>query len=504
MIFGRAGDDRLAGRAGDDFLSGGDGSDRVAGDSGNDRVSLQGDGFDTVGCGSGVDVVTADRADAVAPDCEVVTRELSRDVYRNADAQHEAQVEPDSFSHGRTVVTAFQTGRFSSGGATDIGFATSRDAGSTWRSGFLPGVSVFSHPAGASGRVTDPAVGYDAAHHVWLVASLGGAEGVTADGDDRLLVSRSADGLAWGRPVTAARAREAYDKPWIACDNWAGSRFRGRCYLTYLDVPAEAIMTLRSSDGGLTWSDPVTAAAARPATFPNGAVPIIRPGGTLVVLFSSFAAIPSPEDDHIGSVRSRDGGVTFLPETVVSQIAQSTLLGVRAVTFLSAESDSSGRIYAVWQDCRFDGCESSGIAFSSSPDGLAWSEAREIPTGRSDPGTNLFLPAVGVDPGHGGGAARLTVVYHSLPPCHPSFCLGVNVAVVSSRNGGVTWTAPRRLTSEAMPLSWIVDSDIGPMLGDYVSVSYAGGRPVPVFALASAPSAGSFHQAIFATTRGLP
>lgn len=504
MIFGRAGDDRLDGRAGDDLLSGGSGSDRVAAGSGNDRVSAQGDGFDSVGCGGGKDVVTADRVDAVAPDCEVVSRELSRDVYRNAEAQHEAQVEPDSFSHGRTVVAAFQTGRFSTGGATDIGFATSRDAGLTWRSGFLPGVSVFSHPAGVSGRVTDPAVGYDAAHHVWLVVSLGGAEGVTPDGDDRLLVSRSADGLVWGRPVTAARAREAYDKPWITCDNWTGSRFRGRCYLTYLDLTSGAITTVHSSNGGRTWSAPVAATTARPASFRNGATPLVRPDGTLVVLFSSFAALPSPEGDYVGSVRSRDGGTTFLPETVVSQIVQMIVFGVRTVAFVSAEMDAAGRIYAVWQDCRFDGCESSAVAFASSRDGVEWSEPRAIPSGRPEPRTDFFVPAVGVDSGRSGGAARLTVIYHSLSPCRPSFCPGVDVASVSSGNGGATWTAPQRLTSESMSLPWIVDSSIGRMLGDYVSVSYVGGRPVPVFALASAPSSVGFHQAIFATTRGLP
>jgi hypothetical protein len=52
-------------------------------------------------------------------------------------------VEPDSYSFGSTIVTVFQSGRFLDGGAANIGFATSRNGGRTWRSGVLPGLSFF-------------------------------------------------------------------------------------------------------------------------------------------------------------------------------------------------------------------------------------------------------------------------------------------------------------------------------------------------------------------------
>jgi hypothetical protein len=39
------------------------------------------------------------------------------------------------------------------------------------------------------------------------------------------------------------------------------------------------------------------------------------------------------------------------------------------------------------------------------------------------------------------------------------------------------------------------------MLGDYVSVSWTGGRPIPVWSLASAPTGAAFRQSIVATTR---
>ena len=62
-------------------------------------------------------------------DCEIVSRQLSRDALRLAGAQHETQVEPDSLAVGSTIVTAFQSGRLVEGGAAGIGWATSTDAG---------------------------------------------------------------------------------------------------------------------------------------------------------------------------------------------------------------------------------------------------------------------------------------------------------------------------------------------------------------------------------------
>ncbi len=50
---------------------------------------------------------------------------LSFDPFTNTTSQHRTQVEPASFSYGDRVVSAFQSGRFFGGGASDIGWATS-------------------------------------------------------------------------------------------------------------------------------------------------------------------------------------------------------------------------------------------------------------------------------------------------------------------------------------------------------------------------------------------
>ena len=116
-IRGLGGNDRIRGGAGGDLLSGGDGRDTVSGEAGSDRIALHYDGAkDAVVCGSGVDVVNADLEDVVDDDCEIVTRQLSRDPFVGV-AQHETQVEPDSVAFGSTIVTVFQSGRLVDGGA---------------------------------------------------------------------------------------------------------------------------------------------------------------------------------------------------------------------------------------------------------------------------------------------------------------------------------------------------------------------------------------------------
>src|SRR5579885_2850172 len=68
-------------------------------------------------------------------------KKLSNDTFKNSSSQHATEVEPDTYSFGSSFVSAFQVGRrYANGGASDIGFVTTNDGGSTWKSGFLPGM----------------------------------------------------------------------------------------------------------------------------------------------------------------------------------------------------------------------------------------------------------------------------------------------------------------------------------------------------------------------------
>src|SRR3954464_6767520 len=90
----------------------------------------------------------------------------------NNTTNHHANVEPDTFSFGSTIVAAFQVGRIYDGGACAIGVATSTNNGATWTYNSLPGITKWTAGGGPNDRATDASVAYDARHNAWLVSSL--------------------------------------------------------------------------------------------------------------------------------------------------------------------------------------------------------------------------------------------------------------------------------------------------------------------------------------------
>ena len=81
--------------------------------------------------------------------------------HASSTTNHHANVEPDSFSNGSTIVATYQVGRIYDGGACAIGFSTSTNNGATWTSGLLPGLTKYTG-GGHFDRATDAAVAYDA------------------------------------------------------------------------------------------------------------------------------------------------------------------------------------------------------------------------------------------------------------------------------------------------------------------------------------------------------
>ena len=500
VIFGRAGADTLEGRGAADLLDGGPGRDLLVGGPGDDRLAAAYDGArDTVCCGAGRDLAVADLEDAVGASCETVSRRLSRDPFTGEDGQHQTEVEPSSFAVGSTLVTAFQAGRMVDGGASGIGFATSKDAGAHWRSGFLPSLTTESRPAGDSPSASDPVVAYDAQHGTWLI-------GTVAESEIRVrtLVSRSRDGVTWSAPVVAAGdPSEDDDKEWIACDNGSLSPFRGHCYLSYLDVRSSTIRTRLSTNGGLTWSTPTVSVPDSDLGFENGAQPVVQPDGTLVIVFDLAAGgshYADPAANQIQAVRSTDGGRTFSPPITVARVLAEDVRGIRAPTLPGAAADAGGTIYVVWGDCRFrQDCSDDDIVVSHSRDGLAWTPAERVPLVDQGSDQQAFVPGLGVDPNATG---RLAVVAYTQPEsCSSETCHGIDAVFASSRNGGRTWTAARRLDAEPMAISSLPDTGLGAMLGDYVAMSYVRGKPIPVFALALDPLGERFREAIYASPR---
>jgi hypothetical protein len=84
----------------------------------------------------------------------VVATPISSDPYTNQSSHHRTQLEPELFGYGNTVVATFQTGRFFDGGSSNIGWATTTNAGRTWTTGCCPDDDLrdSGRPVGADQR----------------------------------------------------------------------------------------------------------------------------------------------------------------------------------------------------------------------------------------------------------------------------------------------------------------------------------------------------------------
>ena len=454
-----------------------------------------------VAAASAVALATAGPA-AAATHAGVALTQVSSDPYTDTQAQHATEVEPDIFSHGSTIVSAFQVGRVSSGGSSNIGWSLSTNGGSTWTHGYLPDTT--GNTGGQYATASDASVAYDASHGEWLISYLG----ILSNGNVDVDVSRSTNGSTWGNPVTIATGT-FYDKNWTVCDNHSSSPYYGHCY-TEFDTAAssdtEDMST--STNGGASWS-----AIKHPADSPSGigGQPLVQPSGTVVVPFASASS------NQIRAFASTNGGTSWGSSVLVATTHHHTVAGLadskavinpaalRESVLPSAEIDAAGKVYVSWADCRFrSSCSSNDIILSSSTNGTSWSTPARVPIDAVTSTDDHFAPGLGVDASTSGTTTRIGLAYYYYPTakCTSSTCQ-LDVGYISSTNGGSTWSAPTQLAG-AMKDTWLPNTSQGRMFGDYIATTVlAGGSAITVVPVAAANSGTTFHMAMYSPTGGL-
>jgi hypothetical protein len=325
-------------------------------------------------------------------------------------------------------------------------YYTTFDGGLSWSTG-----NMSNEDPSRTG--SDPVTSIDVKHGVALHSSLNytfNKNGEACDGD--VVVSPSKDGgLSWLKPVVVdggkgcdlSRTQVFNDKEWITTDNNPGSRFYGRTYLTWSAFvshngvyASSAIWESHSDNGGKEWSKPQEISGSNPAICtvqtdgPAGqcdenqfSVPTVAPDGTVYVAFenSQNQSLNSPGEvnqDQYLLVKSTNGGKKWSNPSFVAALEDGSrdyplnVDGRQTLTGYQVRVDSAGNIVA-------------------GPNGklyLVFSDNRNGVHNSDNPVTNI------------------------------------NSFVMSSANGGTTWTTPSLVDAGAGD-QWFPWVDINPLTG---------------------------------------
>lgn len=445
----------------------------------------------------------------ISAHADSIAQQISTDPFTNTTSQHQTEVEPSTFSHGSTVVTLFQSGRFATlGGSSGILWATSLDGGQTWQVGQLPDMTVYTGST-TYARASNAVVVYDQAHNVWLASVLVAKttfEG--SSGSSGIVISRSSDGLTWSNPILVAASgpHDYYDKDWIVCDSYPTSPYYGRCYEQWDNAnSANQIMMSYSKDGGLNWSK--AASPTSQSFLAIGGQPAVQPNGHVIVPIYGYDKTTGAEG--IYSYRSIDGGATW---TDLEEISPSTYSGTadpfyRGGSLPSARTDAAGKVYLVWAGCYFEadcladesGNTTDDIVMTTTTDGLTWTPLQRIPLDPIGSDVEHLTAGLTVDSNTAGHSAHLAVVYYywaNAGSCDATDCQAY-VGIATSTNGGTTWSPRQTLAGPTTPDWWAI-TESGYMTGDYMTAAISNNRAVAVVPVATAPTGTILHQAMYA------
>lgn len=303
-----------------------------------------------------------------------------------------------------------------------------------------------------------------------------------------------------------------YDKPWIVCDTTPSSPYHGRCYDTWAEYESgsdpdspSSVAVSASTDGGLTWNGtPIVT-----ETTGGSAQPLVQPNGTVIVPFTDASDIPGDTfGKSILAIRSTDGGATWSAPVTVAPLNIHVVAGqMRALPLPSAEMDAAGKVFVTWQDCHYEPlCATNDLVLSTSTDGVQWSAPQRIPIHAVGSGYDEFIPGLAVDRATSGNQAHLGLAYYFFVP---GACCKLYTGWVQSSNGGQSWTNEYVLAGP-MQLAWLPNTLDGYMVGDYISSSFSQKhKGFPIFAVAKAPNgpqcdpATTCDEAIYTVKNGI-
>jgi hypothetical protein len=431
-------------------------------------------------------------------------------VYLNSEVEPWIDANP---TNPDNLVGIFQQDRWSNGGARGLVAGVTFDGGSSWTLTPIPEITLCSGGTAANGgdyqRATDPWVSFGPDGDVFqLSLSFNDANFVHA-----LLASKSTDGgLTWTDPVVVIRdtAPTVFnDKQSITADRtrptyvyavWDRLVFPNEHANVKAAFHARAfrgpVWFARTTDDGATWEP------ARPIYDPGqndqtiGNQIVVLPDGTLVDIFNEIRNDnrQGRRGSNVAVIRSTDAGSTWSSRIFVDRLGTIGVTDpetgdpVRTGDIIPdiAVDETSGALYAVWQDARFGGGRFDSIAFSQSTDGgLTWSPAIKVnqtPTTIPAGNQQAFTPSVDV-----AADGTVAVTYYDFRNNTPAPSLLTDYFVVHCHpTTPTTCTSPTGWTSENQLTDVSFDMRAAPFAfgfftGDYEGLASVGSTFTPFF-----------------------
>jgi hypothetical protein len=396
--------------------------------------------------------------------------------YPNAEVEPMVAVNP---ANQRNIIGVVQQDRWNDGGAHGLVAMWSKDGGQTFHVVPLPFSSCA--PGGLNyERASDPwvSIGPDGtAYAVGLSFDENTTRGAIS------AVTSTDGGKTWGN-LTELPTPDGFgdDKESVTADpNIPGTAYAvwDRYQLNDDGYPGPSFMS-KTTDFGVTWSDPAQISPANNRIATLGNVIVIDPNtGALYDFYDSFNKNGSAKYKVI---KSTDGGDTWSsPVTIADD------LGIQTVDphpggpdirdgweIISAAIDPhSGRLYAVWQDARFTNGKLNQILISSSADGTHWSSpflvSRTI-------GQAAFTGSVAVN-----AAGKVAVTYYDFrkyDPAKPG--LPTSYWMRISPAGGTNFGADINVNGAPFNILNAPDAG-GRFLGDYEGLATRGKKFVALY-----------------------
>jgi len=286
----------------------------------------------------------------------------------------------------------------------------------------------------------------------------------TGQGPTGIFVQKSTDGgITWSLPVTAIDNATQYfeDKQMIVLDRTSGPTY-GNIYIAWTrftaDFMSSNIYMVSSLDAGQSYGLPVLVSEGSDVQWP---VPVVDENGAVFVAWFRY----HPRGIYIDY--STDEGGTFHADLLVTSVsATAGNINGEILVFpypalasdLNPASRNYGNLYMAYMD---DAGTDMDIFFMSSPDGFAWGPPSRINDDPIHNGADQFHPWITVD-----DQGNIHALFYDRRLDAANYLF--DLYYTRSSDGGVTWSPNERITS--------VSSDPGQaalagLIGEYIGLS---------------------------------